>query len=376
MQSNLPRRFNHSDVTNPYAVYRAQLERHPIVFDEQEGLWVVYSYDACKRVLENSHALIPSQHADANSKLSQQAQAILNHLVRLQNPPKHAHTRRQVSRLFNCVETVCIADLLEPLLHAPHLDWVDVSKQLPALALLKGFGFSDTTARTLQQHIPTLCYFMQPTKSPEVICQLNNVTDKVYDVVAQYITSALLVDVKSDEVENDIVTLTANLIGFCIQSYDAGRGMFSNALLQVLRHTDASVRQDKDQLHKAVVESVRFDPAIHNTKRVLTQACEVVDQQLVQGDTMLIVLAAANRDPQQFETPQEFLPERSNNAEHLTFGAGAHACLAKHYMTELVTRALEHLFKHYPNAHLSTDDVQYESLVKARLPVHLPVVLS
>jgi cytochrome P450 len=44
------------------------------------------------------------------------------------------------------------------------------------------------------------------------------------------------------------------------------------------------------------------------------------------GDSMLLLLAAAHRDPDAFERPDDFDPDRED-LRHLAFGKGPHFCL-------------------------------------------------
>jgi cytochrome P450 len=42
---------------------------------------------------------------------------------------------------------------------------------------------------------------------------------------------------------------------------------------------------------------------------------------------LLLIWGAANRDPEQFDNPNEFRLDRSGGKGHVTFGKGAHFCV-------------------------------------------------
>jgi cytochrome P450 len=217
---------------------------------------------------------------------------------------------------------------------------------------------------------------MRPEKSAEVVAELNTVAAEVYPRVERHLTeTGVLAEIASEITPEARSALVANLIGFVIQSYDAGRGLLSNTLLQVLNH-GAEHRVDEAYLRRAVVESLRFDPAIHNTRRVMREDKTVEGQALKAGEAVLVVLAAANRDPQVFEHPQQFDVDRDNNSEHLTFGAGVHSCAAKHHMVELTVDVLVYLFTRFPNVALLEETLAYEPLVNARLPKKMMLSFS
>ena len=60
--------------------------------------------------------------------------------------------------------------------------------------------------------------------------------------------------------------------------------------------------------------------------RVSTQGTDVHGRHIPAGERMLFPLAAANRDPEVFEDPDQVKLDRRRNA-HLAFGSGAHRCL-------------------------------------------------
>ncbi len=367
-----------SEVSDPYARYEQMLERHPVVYDEANRLWAVYSYRACQEVLTASSAHIPVQSQTSIEQMNRSARTISVNLMRLSNPPEHTRLRPLVTALFKRMDHVSAGTLLEPLLppSATTLEWVDVvCKKLPALSILRGFGFSEDDSAVILEGIEIICTFMRPEKSATVVAELNAVAAEVYPRVERHLTNTgLLTEVASEATPETRGALVANLIGFVIQSYDAGRGLLSNSLVQILEHGGAST--DEAYLRRAVVESLRFDPAIHNTRRVMREDTIVEGQTIKAGEAVLVVLAAANRDTGVFERPWQFDVDRPNNGEHLTFGAGIHSCVAQHHIVELTVNVLAHLFTRFPNLTLLEKTLVYEPMINARLPKRIMLSLS
>jgi cytochrome P450 len=77
---------------------------------------------------------------------------------------------------------------------------------------------------------------------------------------------------------------------------------------------------------RVIDELMRLATPIPFTARVTTEAVELGDVLLPAGARVLLLIAAANRDPSAFERPGTFDPLRSPNP-HLAFGAGPHLCL-------------------------------------------------
>jgi cytochrome P450 len=94
------------------------------------------------------------------------------------------------------------------------------------------------------------------------------------------------------------------------------------------------------------------------------------------GETIFIVLASANRDPQQFARPNIFDIARTNKQEHLTFGLGNHACLAKNFSMTFATEVLSYFFKRYKNIKLLQKNIFYEPRINVRLPKNILISIS
>ncbi|MBL0739725.1 cytochrome P450 [Chryseolinea lacunae] len=382
--------FLQSETDDPFVLYRKMLSTHPFYWDERNRVWAVYSYALCHTVLNDARAVIPDVHATAPAPLSPAAMAIVKNLARLSNAPHHATARAVAMVAFEALRPVAVADTLSHLLDdagdLSALDWVEaVAKKVPVQLLLRGFNFSPADVRVLSDTMPRLVKIMQPAKTPEQVLALNQCAHEVYAHVEQHIlTTGLVKNILSaippSETLNTAEAMTmlvSNIIGLFIQSYDAGRGMLSNTLLQWLqRDTRLPAITHRDGLYRFVCETTRYAPTIHNTRRVAAEDITLNGHVIPKGETMLVVMAAANRDPLRFEHPDTFDIYRSNNDDNLTFGSGAHQCLAKHFMRRLVTETLVSLFDRYKNIALHTTRVTFEPLVNARIPAHLIIALK
>jgi cytochrome P450 len=346
--------FLHSEVADPYSLYAQRLATQPVCHDASSGVWAVYSYATCKAILDSAVHIPPLNDTHL---LSDEAAAIVERLVRLSNPPQHEERRRVAEHLHTRMAPVDVAALMDGLLPTPDVqefDWVStVCKVLPPLAVLHGLRFTAEDAAAILPHAETLTHLMRPGKNATQIDAVNAAVATVRPLVAHHLQHAFGI---TDD------TATANLIGLLIQSVDAGRGLLSNALLQVLEHAVPD-----EALATAVIETMRFDPPIHNTRRMLTMDMQLKGCRLREGDTALLVLAAANRDPAQFSHPERFDPVRPGNDRHLGFGMGMHACLASHFSVWLAVEALRALRRRYAEVELRQSGFAHEALVNARL---------
>jgi cytochrome P450 len=88
-----------------------------------------------------------------------------------------------------------------------------------------------------------------------------------------------------------------------------------------------------------VQEVSRFDPPVQNTRRFVAQAVSIAGTKLAAGDAILLVLAAANRDPGANVRPDEFLLDRAER-RIFTFGHGVHACPGQPLASSIATAAM------------------------------------
>ncbi|MEH3157245.1 MAG: cytochrome P450 [Gordonia paraffinivorans] len=82
-------------------------------------------------------------------------------------------------------------------------------------------------------------------------------------------------------------------------------------------------------------------------------------------------IAAANRDPEVFDRPDEFDPSRGRSG-HIGFGHGAHHCLGAALARVELQEAMTALSGAFPD--LRVTDVDWKSQMVVRGPRHLAVV--
>lgn len=114
--------------------------------------------------------------------------------------------------------------------------------------------------------------------------------------------------------------LLANAVGFFSQTYDATAALLGNTLLALGRRGVPG-----EDLAGFVREVARHDSPVHNTRRFAAAPVTLGDQRIEQGQLVLVLLAAANRDPAANPDPAEFRPDRGS-ARLFTFGAARHGC--------------------------------------------------
>lgn len=370
--------FLQSNTADPYLIYKNMLENNSVYWDETNKIWTIYSYEDCVSILKNPKAEIPPVNPDNKQKLNKTALGILDNLTRLSNGIRHEISKEIAMLLFSKMKSVDINSIISPLIKnnlvENKMDWVNsVCKKLPVLVVLKSFGFEEKDCDFILNQMESLVKIMLPQKTEEQVKYINEAAPEIFSIVEKQLSSLHFYESiqtkisKSNSIPLDeIKTISiSNLIGLFIQSFDAGRGILSNSLLQILNHKTFS---SKTEIEKSVIETLRFDPPIHNTRRIAVEDIFIGESQIKKNDSILVVLASANRDPKKFEKESNFDIERNNNAQNLTFGTGGHMCLAKHFSIHLAAEALWFLFNEFKTVKILENNIQYEPMINARLP--------
>jgi cytochrome P450 len=109
--------------------------------------------------------------------------------------------------------------------------------------------------------------------------------------------------------------------------------------------------------------------------RFVTADTELGGQQLKQGDLVIAIIGAANRDGCPFAEPTVLDIQRRPNP-HLAFGKGAHYCLGAPLARLEGEIALRALFQRFPDLRLEIDpaDLEWRDTPIFRALTHLPVV--
>jgi pimeloyl-[acyl-carrier protein] synthase len=121
--------------------------------------------------------------------------------------------------------------------------------------------------------------------------------------------------------------LAATCIVLLFAGLETALNLIGNGLLALLRHPDQLelLRADPSLLPGAVEELLRYDGPLQMVGRMATEDITLRSRRIAKGDKVLVMLSAANRDPEQFEEPHRLDITRTDN-RHVAFSHGTHYC--------------------------------------------------
>ncbi|MFD3871913.1 cytochrome P450 [Streptomyces sp. NPDC058623] len=173
-------------------------------------------------------------------------------------------------------------------------------------------------------------------------------------------------DADGDRLSEDELMSVAFLVLFA--GYENTAQLIGNAIHTLLRHPDqlALLRKDPSRLPAAVVEFARLEgPALLAIRRFATADMTIAGVAVAAGETVLVSLAAANRDPARFPQPDALDLDR-DTAGHLALGHGIHYCLGGPLARAEVEIALAALLERYPTLELLDPAPQWRRSLRSR----------
>ena len=163
--------------------------------------------------------------------------------------------------------------------------------------------------------------------SPRAEAAVTALAERVGTTVA--VGRGVLAGARGALAPNEIVANTGVLLFGGIETTE---GMTANLFTHLLREPElwASVDADRALIATAVEESLRLEPSVVRVDRYATRDATLGRASIGVGDFVILMIAAANRDPDVFPDPDRFDIRRPNAKQHLTFAHGPHVCLGMH----------------------------------------------
>ncbi|MFI9029836.1 cytochrome P450 [Streptomyces sp. NPDC053560] len=181
--------------------------------------------------------------------------------------------------------------------------------------------------------------------------------------------------VAGDRLSEDELTSLAFLILFA--GYENTVHLIGNAVLGLLDHPDvlAELRADPGLMPGAVEEFARYDgPAPLAIRRFPVEDVEIGGVRIPAGESVLLSLASANRDPERFPEPATLDPHRDIFG-HLALGHGIHYCLGAPLARMETQTALNAVIQRFPGLRLTVPraELRWRRSIRARGLISLPV---
>jgi pimeloyl-[acyl-carrier protein] synthase len=327
---------------NPYPFYEALREKGSVHFLEQHGYWLILGYDDVVSALK--------QPLIFSSKPAIGLDAVLLGA----EPKDHTRARQVLSPFFSPQAMNKFSDyiqssvnnLLNEASRKTEFDIVgDLAIPLTENVIAHLLGLSTEDIAALRERIGVNKY--QLNYIPAIEEYFINYLEKIEKKPADNFCNRLLSSNSSDKLTKAEVASLMKL--FWVAGTTTTSMLISTSTILLLQHPQVmfEIQNDLGLLPQFIEESLRLEAPEQTAWRTTTTEVEISGVQIPKDAEIRLCLAAANRDPKHYLSPESFILKR-NPKDHLAFGDGHHFCIGA-ILAKLEARiALEVIFTRFP----------------------------
>jgi cytochrome P450 len=344
-------------ISNPYPLYEQWREERPIWWsDGQMKGWILSRYEDVRAVLKDSETFSSRSMGDTET------QAMPLPLL-TDDPPRHTQLRAIVNKAFTSRTlklleqdvTVLVSHLLDDMVGHTSVDISSAfTSPLPVSVIAQMMGIPAGRKDDFKRWSDALTGTSEATDMSERIPHILEMAEYFQSLLSERRENPgedLISKVVLAEVEDERLC-DQDVVGFCMLLMIAGNETTTNLLSNLLNHLAdqpqlwRELREDPDKIDAAIEEILRYDSPVHWVNRRATRDVEFQGQTVKAGEVVYAFMGSANRDPEHYESPDEFRLDRGRSNHH-SFGHGIHFCIGAPLARLEARYAMEELLKRY-----------------------------
>ncbi|MGD9682251.1 MAG: cytochrome P450 [Candidatus Obscuribacterales bacterium] len=384
---------------DPYPTFSRLQKEEPVYWSEKSKYFIITRYEDVFGILkDNTYGKRLQQWKQVNPvvKLVPQVSKMMKSRslwMLNQDQPDHTRLRGLVNKAFtpsmigNMKAHIAeIADyLLSGLKDRDEFDLVtEYAFPLPVTVIAEMLGVPSEDRDKFRHWSTQMTETLEPTPNLEHMKKSNAANEELIDYLRPLVAKRRQ-DPKDDLIsalihaEEEGNKLTEDeLLGNCVLILVAGHettvNLIGNSVRCLLSHPDqlALLKSQSELLPKAINEVLRYESPVQLVRRLAGQETELRGKKIKEKDMLVLLLGAANRDPDEFENADKFDITRDVK-KHLAFGHGIHHCLGSSLAEAEGEIAIDHLFKTFPDLALKTDKITIRKPFALRGPKELLV---
>ena len=328
---------------DPYVTYRRLREEAPAYWNDELDFWTLSRFDDVLEAFRDS-----ATFSSANGVALEQRGMTGKDFQQMidMDPPDHTALRKLVSRVFTGRRVSEMEDAtrsivngyIDTVIEAGECDLVaDITGPFPMDVISAILGIPESDRADLRSFADTILI-----RDDGVMAIPDVAINGMFDLLSYFIEDlparregrgeGLITDLALLEFEGRKLT-DQELLGFCtlfvIAGHETTTKMVANAVDLLSQHPDQrdELVADPDLIPGAVEEVLRFHNSTQYMHRCLTRDIEMHGETMREGDSVLLLIGAANHDDREFGPTAEDFDISRRPDRHLAFGYGAHFCL-------------------------------------------------
>lgn len=363
----------HGDfLDDPYPTYRI-LRDHDPIHRCPDGSYFLTRYDDLAQVYKGPQ-YSSDKTREFGPKYGTDSALYQHHTTSLvfNDPPLHTRVRSLLSPAFTPralaeLEPDLVA-LVERLLDEAEakdrFDLIaDYASAIPVEVVGNMLGVPRDDRGPLRDWSLAILGALEPVTPPDVVDRGNRAVEdfanylgdliddrrKHPDHYGDDVMARLLAETSDGDRLSDI-ELIQNCIFILNAGHETTTNLIGNGIAALFEFPDqfARLRDNPELIDTAVEEFLRFESSNQLGNRRVRTPTRIGEVEMPEGTYIHLCIGAANRDPAQFENPEQLVIDRKPN-RHLAFGTGTHAC-AGMSLARLEGRvAIRRLIERFPN---------------------------
>lgn len=390
--------FNPTFGADPFSFYKKALAIAPVLYLEASDTWLVTNAeiitDVCRQpdiFSSDISSLLAGTHSD-----NQSVKEILDKgwpqvpVLLMSDPPHHNRFRRLVGLAFSAPRIDIIESDIRQISNAildnigSKTSWEFIEGYaipMPVAVISKQLGFSaaesnkvrawsdaftDRLSGMISEEREIECAHSVVEFQQAMKAQINKRRDKYYD--------DLLGDLVAASAEGEAPLTDAEILSVIQQLMVAGNETSTSTMAEgiklLVQNPDQTsiLRADPTLIPNTVEEILRLASPVAGSWRIATEDTVLHGYKIKKGSKVMVRFAAASRDPERFNSPDEMNIKRQNAKTHFAFGRGIHTCLGNMLARREIAICVEHMLERYSHIEIggTNADLTYSPNVMLR----------
>ncbi len=372
-------------VDEPYPIFSYLRQQEPL-HRSLSGAWVLSRYSDVKDALVDTRmSNSPSAYALVNKRNHEKyvCAQVANNILPFIDPPAHTSQRQAVNRAFHqCLRNKTLdypliaREILKSIMREKP-NGFDLLADFATPYSLRVFtcllGIDSSHEKALEGWSESFFYLFTMIPSEKIRIKLDEdllafraflnaeLDKKAKEPVKGNDLLSTMLDVQQDDKglnRDQIIDNCMLLFADGIENVDKA---ITAAVALLCQHPEQfeTLKRQPELLPSAVDECLRYESPAQFVARVAAEDIHLYQKTIKKNDAVLLLLASANHDEQQFEQADRFNIERTENA-HLSFGKSRHICIGAALVKQEMEAALSVLFELMPDIALQDESLEWQ----------------
>ena len=344
-------------ITDPYPIYDQLRSQDPVHWSEANHFWLLTRYSDVVNLIRDDRVSSDRFRARA-SRLPAEAQEQFAPLINMvsawmlmSDPPAHTRLRGLVNKAFTprMIDSMRarVQELVDGMLDAVgddrQFDLIsELANPLPGIVIAEMLGLPTEDQPQFKKWSDDIAVWLTGNETAGSLAERYLIGQRSFLELSDYFKpvverlrgkpedNLLSAMVQAEESGHKLSQdeLFANCVLLMFAGHETTKNLIGNGVLALINFPDQmeKLRNDPSLIVSATEELLRYVSPVQKLGRLAMEDIEVDGKTIAKGDIINFCYAAASRDAEEFQFPNQIDISRANN-RHVAFAHGTHYCL-------------------------------------------------